>query len=115
MRAEDRMQAQLFEWLGLQYPDVALHVIHVPNGRDAGSARAGGIWKKLGVRKGVSDVLCFWRSNGYAGLAIELKVKPNRPDDDQLEWLALLEGQGWDTRIAYSLDEAIGFFRTYLS
>jgi hypothetical protein len=107
------MQRSLMEWLGLQHPALAELTIHVPNGRDAGSAKLGGLWKAMGVKAGVPDVLCFARRGGLAGLALELKVAPNKPSAEQLWWRARLSSEGWASGFAYTLDEAMAAFDRY--
>lgn len=80
-------------------------VIHVPNGRNAGSARMGGFWSGQGVVSGVPDILAFVPVDGFHGLAIELKVWPNKPSPEQVAVHRGLERAGWEVVVCYGLDE----------
>lgn len=88
---------------------------HCPNG-EARNAVTGAKLKRMGVKRGVPDVLIF--NNGrhrdskgfeYAvyGLAIELKAGKNKTTDEQAIWLLELEGHGWKCAVCYSLDEVV--------
>ena len=50
----------------------------------------------MGLSRGVPDVVCFVRHGGATGWTRELKLHPNKPTPEQLDWLAFLAGQGWD-------------------
>lgn len=81
--------------------------VHVPNGRNAGSARFGGIWKALGVRAGVPDLLYFERTKqGHVGLALELKIGRAKPTPTQLAWHERLREQGWRVDVVRDIDAA---------
>lgn len=79
----------------------------------------------MGVRKGMPDVMVFECRMvkqqaplpilEHCGLAIELKVKPNKPTPEQLEILEHLSVRGWLTAVCYSFDEAKTFIDNYLS
>lgn len=83
--------------------------------------------KRQGVRAGVPDILCFakgradgWRDRDERdpitrhGLAIEMKVKPNRTTLQQDEWLDMLAANGWRVAVCYSADEAWHTLTDYL-
>jgi hypothetical protein len=64
-----------------------------------------------GLSKGVPDLLFFEphhfkRQPQMAGLAIEMKRRPNKPSPEQLDWLSGLEARGWEARVCYSAEEA---------
>lgn len=79
--------------------------------------------KASGVKAGVPDILCFAPGRGdgiheagpRVGLAIEMKVKPNRTTLMQDEWLERLWGCGWRVEVCYSADEAWATLCHYLS
>lgn len=84
-----------------------LRPVHVPNGRDAGGPHKGAIWKALGVRSGIPDLL-FFRATcaGDVGLALELKIGKARPTASQIEWHDRLREQGWRVEVVRSIDAA---------
>lgn len=88
-------------WLKYQYPKLKVH--HSPNGgyRNAGEAAK---FKAMGTSPGFPDVLIPYQSNGYCGLAIELKSEKGKASPEQIDWLAYLSQNGWQTHIIYDKD-----------
>lgn len=86
---------------------------HVANERKASFA-AGKRLKDKGVKSGVPDCLIFSVNKKFNGLAIELKVKPNKPTKNQLYWLDQLSRNNWRTEVCYDFDEAKKIIDEYL-
>jgi hypothetical protein len=120
MQKEDALQIAVATYLNLQYPNVLW--CHVPNGGSR-NAIEGAKFKKMGVKPGVSDILIFefkeagWDGRHFSvcGLAIELKIKPNKPTPEQLNFMERLRNQNWVTGICYTFDEAKLAIDTYLT
>ena len=72
-------------------------VMHIPNG-GARSAVVGAKLKRAGVVRGYPDIMVFDK------LALELKVWPNRPSQEQLHIHTLLRHLGWHVEVCYSMD-----------
>jgi hypothetical protein len=95
----------------------ALRWLHaIPNGglRDKRTAAR---MKAEGQKPGVPDYSLPLRILHCPGLVLELKAaKPHgrRPSDEQLEWIAHYESQGWLCIVAYGADEAWAAIRQYL-
>ena len=99
-------------------------VTHIPNGGQR-TIMAGARLKAEGVVKGYPDIMAFntrrlifkegvdLSAQLFCGLAIELKVWPNKPSEDQEELHDLLEGQGWRVAVCYGLDEVEQVTREY--
>jgi hypothetical protein len=83
------------------------------NGMPARSAVSAALMVGQGMSKGVPDLLFFEPKLQAFGLAIEMKRHPNRPTDEQREWLTGLEARGWQTHVAYSADEAWTYICDY--
>jgi hypothetical protein len=99
---EDQFQNAVMQYFKMQYPDA--FVIHCPNeGKRTPFERFK--FKKLGGVAGVPDVLCFDSKGDYNGLAIELKIKPNKPTENQQKCLKTLENKNWKTVVSYDFDE----------
>ena len=107
------MQRALVNYIRLQYPKVFM--CHIPNeGKRTKFEQYKA--KVLGIIAGMPDVMMFNprydKTDGvlnvikYVGLVIELKIKPNKPTDNQLAVLANLKALGWSTHVCYSFDEA---------
>jgi len=104
-------------------------VTHIPNGGQR-TIMAGARLKAEGVVKGYPDIMVF-TSGFYAGrdevdrhldeirgdlargLAIELKVWPNKPQPDQIEVHDLLRAQSWRVEVCYGLGEVEQVTREY--
>lgn len=86
---------------------------HVANERKS-SPQAGARLKAKGVKSGVPDVLIFEPRGVFVGLAIELKIEPNKPSDNQILWLNNLREKGWATTVCYSIDETLDVVDNYL-
>ena len=61
--------------------------------------------KAKGVKSGIPDVMCLDKINGWEGLAIELKVHPNKATDNQKQWLDKLAKLGWGVWVSDSREE----------
>ena len=87
---------------------------HIPN-EGKRSARTGARMKQAGMKSGVPDICLPTAHGGYIGLYIEMKVKPNKPTENQKEWLRDLRRAGHFTAIAYSFEEAQKLIEEYLN
>jgi len=85
---------------------------HVANERNTHKAR-GAMLKRMGVKRGVPDLLIFEPRGEKIGLAIELKVGYNKPSEFQKDWLMKLSLRGWSCHWTNSLDEAIFIIENY--
>ena len=99
--------------------------MHVPNG-GARSVVVGAKLKAAGVVRGYPDIMIFapesqasLRARGRdavarCGLALELKVWPNKPTADQAMIHEMLREAGWRVAVCWSLDaviaEVTGYF-----
>ena len=102
--SEDELQSKVAKWLNL----LGWLWFHCPNGGKRGKVEAARL-KGLGVKAGVPDVLINepWQTESEKGMgvAIELKVKKNKPSDEQLEWLRGLKKRGWLVKVCRDLSE----------
>ena len=98
---EDNLQKNVAKYLDL----LGLMWCHVANERKT-SHQAGKRLKAKGVKSGVPDCLIFTPVDHYKGMALELKIKPNKPTRNQKKWLLELSILGWYCDVAYSFDEA---------
>lgn len=93
---------------------------HIPNG-GARDAKEGARLKKMGVKKGLPDILifkktyetmdknCCFRINPCSGLAIELKSKTGKLTLEQEQWLISLKEEGWATEVCDNIDDVMRF------
>jgi hypothetical protein len=77
---------------------------HPANERKA-SIQAGRRLKMKGVSPGVPDIMIYEPNGTAIGLAVELKIKPNKLSDDQKRWLTQLYLNGWETKVCWTFEE----------
>jgi hypothetical protein len=82
---------------------------HVPNGGKRRPIEAA-IFKGLGVRAGVSDLLMWHRGKSYA---LELKSPDGRPTEQQMQFISDINAAGGFGTIASGLDEALRVLETW--
>lgn len=109
--AEDHLHIQVTQYLNTQYPKVLWH--HSPN---EGKRSAFERFKTsvLGVKSGCPDILIFTPIRPFVGLAIELKIKPNKVSPNQKEFLNQLLSCGWMTFVGFNFEETKHVIDEYL-
>lgn len=114
---EFQEQAALFTWARLPSVRAALPGIHLLegslNGVKLSKAQAGKA-KAAGMLKGSHDVRLPVARGMYIGLSIEMKAGDNMPTDEQLQYGAALEAEGWLVRYCWSWAEAQQIITDYL-
>lgn len=96
---EDQLQIAVMQLANTHYI-LRRYLLHVPNGGYRHPAEAAKL-KKMGVKKGVPDLFLPVPNDLYHGLFIELKVHPNKPTPEQVEFLADLTAFGYKTAVVY--------------
>lgn len=113
---EHAEQVKVFAWAAAheeKYPDLRW-LFAVPNWIGVRTAKHGARLKAEGRKAGVLDMWMPVRRAIYPGMAIELKVKGNRPSVDQQAWIQHLHREGWYVIVAYSAIQAIRELENYL-
>lgn len=108
-------QCAVFKWAQMQeniYPELkylfsTMNGVRLPIGL---AVKA----KKAGMKRGPLDIWFPVRRGCYCGLVIELKHGANKPDKEQLEWIAFLNSQGYYARAKWGHDETIKTIISYL-
>lgn len=113
---EEIEQEHVFLWASMEeraYPELAM-LYAIPNGGKRAIKTAVAL-KKQGVKRGVPDMCLPVSRGGYHGLYIELKrQKGGTVSDEQREWIAALNTQGYKAIICHGAEEAIEQIRGYL-
>lgn len=109
-------QVAIMKWLELQHPIAFKHTFAIPNG-GARSKITGAKLKKEGVKKGVPDLFLAYPSGKYYGLFIEYKAEKgkSKASKEQLEWIELLNKQGYCATVCRGIEAARALFNQYLS
>jgi hypothetical protein len=112
MKGEDAEQIAVMDWIRLMNLDNI--VMHIANQR-ATSPMQGAKLKRMGVKSGVSDLFIVRSSGHWKGLWLELKSKTGKVSPKQLQFLADMKAEGYDTAICFGADNAIDYIKKYLS
>ena len=73
------------------------------------------ILKAEGFRPGVCDLFFPSARGGYFGMFIEMKTKTGRLSENQKEFIAGVEKQGYICYVTHGADEAIACMELYLA
>lgn len=110
---EDLLHIDVINYLKLQYGKRDIRILHCPNeGRRTPFERYKA--KLLGLQAGWPDLMIFEKGT-YSGLAIELKIKPNKITEKQRECLEYLDLCGWKVNVCYTFEEAKEVIDTWFS
>lgn len=101
-RPEDAIQRAVVQHLR-QRGVPGLVFWHTPNGGKRGAIEAA-IFKGLGVRAGVSDIIAVHAGRIYA---LELKSETGRQTESQMQFRADMDAAGAETGLAQGLDAAL--------
>jgi len=88
-------------------------IMHIPNGGKYAHPRIAAKMKQAGVVAGYPDIMVFHQSDIHSGLALELKVWPNKPQDTQEAVHGVLCDAGWMVRVCYSMGDVEGAAAEY--
>ena len=107
---EDHLQHLVMNYLAVQYPETLS--IHVPN-EGKRSPFMQYKFKYLGGMSGIPDVIIFRGNSKYLGLAIELKIAPNKPTKNQKLFLDKLSYSGWYATWTDNFEDAKSIINKY--
>jgi hypothetical protein len=115
---EGEQQAEIIELFELRHPQLAELLMHPANGGSRRNKFEGWRLKKMGVRKGASDLLLPVARHGFHGFWLEHKRE--RPFNsavtkEQREWIDKMREQGYAGLVSYGVDEAMEILESYLS
>lgn len=102
------------EWNKTKHPELDM-IWHVVN-EGKRSKRMGAELKRMGMRKGIPDIVLSVPNKQFHGLYIELKAdKTKRLSKEQKEWLEKLNRYGYKAVRCNGADEAIQVIKDYLN
>lgn len=112
--SEHAEQVALVNWFDMAYPSYTGRLVATPNG----GARNIVVAKKLkaeGVRAGYPDLFLPVARKSFHGLHIELKKsKGGRLSENQKDWLAFLNSEGYQAVCCMGWDEARAVIIDYM-
>jgi len=107
-------QAALFCWAAIHFEVYPMlrYMFAIPNGGERNPIVAGKL-KAEGVKRGVLDIFLPFPAvapgvprHFYNGLFVEMKIKPNKPTDEQNEFMEAMQKSGYQCTVCYSWIEA---------
>lgn len=113
--SENEIQAAFFQWCEMQsgkFPELRL-AFSIPNGTYKGYASSY-LHKATGLKAGVPDVFLPVARLDRHGFFIEFKSEKGRVRDEQKQWMADLETQGYLCRVLRDHAEASRMVVAYL-
>lgn len=109
---ENLFHEAVITYFKVQHPKI--FITHHPN-ESKKTAFERFLYKILGVKTGIPDILIFTPRKGFNGLAIELKIKPNKPSTIQNECMNELKACNWRVEVAYDINEVIAISKEYFN
>ena len=100
MKSEARIQQEIVMYFNNEYPELRGCLCY-NNNNSVGGLR-GKINKFLGVIKGRSDMVLYYKS---FSVMIELKTEKGIQSQHQKDWQKLIENQGFEYYIVRSIEE----------
>ena len=118
--SEHAEQVAVIDWCFAMtriYPGLDL-IFAIPNGAMLGGGRIGAIransLKAEGMRPGVCDLFLPVARGKWHGMFLEMKTQIGKLSENQEEFIAGVEAQGYFTAVCYGADEAIEQLTFYL-
>jgi hypothetical protein len=113
--SEDAHQIALMSWMQLALkmrPQLAM-AFHVPNGGSRNKIEAAKL-KRMGVKRGVPDVVLMVARGGFHGMCIELKSLTGRTSPEQKDWIERLTAEGYLALVCKGWIQAKSALENYL-
>jgi len=112
---EAQIQMAFIKWVALQHPKFYDFFIRVDFGFSGMlNPIRGKIFKKLGAKPGVADVLFMWHKKDFGGLWLEFKSSNGKQSPVQKRFEELCHEAKYDYHLVKSVDEAIIAFNRYI-
>lgn len=113
--AEVSIHTTVLEWASVDplIKPYRKFILHYPN-EGKRSARYGKMLKRMGMRKGVSDLFIAVSRHEYNGAWIELKSVKGVLSQEQKTFLEDMASQNYYTAVCWSIEEAIETISWYL-
>lgn len=117
---EENLQITCVEWFNLQYPKIADHLHHSPNGGKR-NAREAARFKRMGTRRGYPDLFLSipMRKNAFTteywhGLYIEMKSPDGTTTAHQKQMQERLKKRDYCVKTCRTIEQFIETINEYL-
>jgi hypothetical protein len=112
MLSEDFIQTCIIKYCS-HHPILSLDVFHIPNGGYRHPIEAKKL-KRMGVKKGVSDLFLSYPNETYYGMWQEVKTEKGVLSVEQENFLFRKREQGYACEVVRTVQESMDFFISYL-
>ena len=102
---EQHEQIILVSWFYTQFPSFSDDLHHFANERKC-SMQQGALLKRMGVKRGVSDLFLGIPNNGYHGLWLELKVEKGKLTKEQISFIERKNQKGYFAIAVWGFESA---------
>ena len=103
----------IVNWFNYQYPKLADDFHHFANERKC-SVYQGRLFKRMGVKRGVSDFFLAIPNGEHAGLWVELKVGKGKLSKEQIDFIDRKNARGYHAVAVWGYDAAVDVIKTYM-
>lgn len=114
--SEQSEQSKIMAWaatmVDLGWGELA-ELFHVPN-EGQRSQRTGAMLKRVGLKKGVSDLFLLVPKRGYHGAVIELKKSGGTTSEEQDWWIERFRERGYFARVCWCYPVAAAWLEWYV-
>ena len=110
---EDNLQIECVRWVDFMHEELSPLLFHPKNGGKSNQIE-GARFKRMGVRKGVPDLILLVANKEFNALCLELKSDKGRQSQSQKEWQKVAEKNKIKYMVIKSLQEFINEINNYL-
>lgn len=114
MTQEDIAQINIVAWFKHKYPEYKDDIHHIANQRKC-SVQQGRQLKRMGVTKGISDLMIAVPVDGKCGLWLELKSEKGKLSPEQELFLKRKNIMGYMAIAAWGESAAIKVIQSYIA
>jgi len=116
-RLEDNLQIACVSYFRLKYPDYLITSFPAGftfTGNKIQRIITGKIMKDMGYCNGFPDLFIPVPNRKYSGLFLELKIKPNKPTNEQTYIMLKLTDLGYCCSVCYCIDDFMKVVKEYM-
>ncbi|AWU42792.1 VRR-NUC domain-containing protein [Blattabacterium punctulatus] len=108
---EQLLHSSVCDYLDYEYPNI--FYFH-PHNEARRTPYERFLIKVMRLRPGLPDILVPIPKKGRTGMALELKIKPNKLTENQIHIIDIFNSYNWKVNVCYDFDEAKIYIDQYL-
>ncbi|AWU46076.1 VRR-NUC domain-containing protein [Blattabacterium punctulatus] len=108
---EQLLHSSVCDYLDYEYP----HIFYFhPHNEARRTPYERFLIKVMRLRPGLPDILVPIPKKGRTGMALELKIKPNKLTENQIHIIDIFNSYNWKVNVCYDFEEAKIYIDQYL-